>query len=132
MRTSEKERALTQNPLMGGIDLLESNSIYISVHENQKNYQSTFSLLMHVLHPVLCMLNSVSSSLGKRMSIHCLSWNVLPQQVFCTPRRRGTKSLLWQICRSSGGIFSNTSLPSALGLGEKSKIKIKTWALGFP
>ena len=63
MRTSEKERALTQNPLMGGIDLLESNSIYISVHENQKNYQSTFSLLMHVLHPVLCMLNSVSSSL---------------------------------------------------------------------
>lgn len=46
--------------------------------------------------------------------IHCLSRDVLPQQAFCTPRRRGTKSLLCQISRSSGGIFSNTSLPSAM------------------
>ena len=35
---------ISQNPLMGGFDLLESNSIYIFVHENQKIQAIFFSL----------------------------------------------------------------------------------------
>ena len=33
-RGKVRKRALTQNSLIGGFDLLESNSIYIFVHEN--------------------------------------------------------------------------------------------------
>ena len=40
-------------------DLLESNSIYIFVHENQKNYHSTFFSLDACLSP-MCSLCSIS------------------------------------------------------------------------
>ena len=70
----------------------------------------------------LCMLHSISPSLKKRMSIHSLEFgcirNVPPSDLKIALRQSlrplGAKSLPRQISRSSGGVFSNTSLLSAV------------------
>ena len=70
----------------------------------------------------LCMLHSISPSLKKRMSIHSLELgcirNVPPSDLEIALRQSlrplGAKSLPRQISRSSGGVFSNTSLLSAV------------------